>query len=513
MNQEAVIAFLSDPSTYGRGIEEVERHETHGSMVFLAGERAFKLKRAVRYPYMDYSTPARRRAMCEAELAVNRRMAPDLYLEVRAIVRARDGTLRFNTASDPIAAIDWVVVMKRFDQDALFEEMRKRGELSAPLMRTLAEVIAHFHREAEVRPRFGGSAGILKVIDENRAIFGRSQELFGRDRIEQYTTLARAAWQEMAELLELRRRSGFVRRCHGDLHLNNICLIGARPVLFDAIEFGEEFASIDVFYDLAFLLMDLERHKLRGFANIVLNRYLEKTQDFGGVAALPLFLSCRAAVRSHVIVAARGARLCDAETGAAAVSLLDAAVEFLEKRRAKLVVLGGLSGTGKSTLARAIASEIGRSPGAIVLRSDVIRKTICGVEETERLPAEGYSEEINTKVYATLAERANLLLRSGHSVIADAVFGQAEERQLIDSVARSAGIELRKVWLDAPIAILEQRLSARRDDASDATVAVLRRQAVSIDIPRDWPTLDVSGSPEDAAAALRGILAMPQPER
>jgi aminoglycoside phosphotransferase family enzyme/gluconate kinase len=513
MNQEAVTAFLSDPATYGTGVEQVERHETHGSMVFLAGERAFKLKRAVRYPYMDYSTPARRRAMCEAELAVNQRMAPELYLEVRAIVRARDGTLRFDSSSDPIAAIDWVVVMKRFDQAALFEEMRKRGGLSAPLMRTLAEVIAHFHREAEVRPRFGGPAGILTVIDENRAIFGRSLDLFGEDRVGRYATSAGAALRNMAELLEVRRHSGFVRRCHGDLHLNNICLIGGRPVLFDAIEFGEEFASIDVFYDLAFLLMDLERHKLGNFANIVLNRYLEKTQDFCGVAALPLFLSCRAAVRSHVIAAAQGTELRDAETSAEAVSLLDAAVAFLEKAPAKLVVLGGLSGTGKSTLARAIASEIGRRPGAVVLRSDVIRKSICGVEEADRLPADGYSEDINTKVYATLAARADLLLRSGHSVIADAVFGQAEERQLIDAVAHSAGTDSHKVWLNAPRAILEERLSARKDDVSDATVAVLRRQAVSIDFPRDWPTLDVSGSPEDAAAALRGILAMPEPER
>ena len=508
MDQDAAIAFLSDPQTYGHEVKLVERLETHGSIVFLAGERAYKLKRAVRFPYMDYSTPERRRVMCEAELAVNRRSAPELYLETRPVIRTHDGVVRFGTAADTAAAIDWVVVMRRFDQSALLEEMRKRDALSSPLMRTLAEVIAEFHRTAEVRPEFGGANGILKVIDENVEILRSSRGCsFDRGRIELYSAFAHAAQHKLAELLEWRRLSGYVRRCHGDLHLNNICLIEARPVLFDAIEFGEDFASIDVLYDLAFLLMDLEHHGLRHFANIVFNRYLEKTADFVGVAALPLFLSCRAAVRAHVAAASvREGKSC-VQLAADAASLLDAAVDFLEVVPVKLVVLGGLSGTGKSTLARAIAPELRRSPGAVVLRSDVIRKTLCGVDETDRLSEASYSKEINARVYATIAERAQILLRNGHSVIADAVYGQPEERRQIESVARSASVELQAVWLDAPLAMLEQRITARRGDASDATAAVLHRQSMSIDPPDNWSKLDVGGAVEDATRAFRVALA------
>src|SRR5471030_646228 len=167
MNQNAVIAFLSDPASYDAKVREVERHETHGAIVFLAGNRAYKLKRAVRYSYMDFSTPELRHAMCTAELAVNRRTAPQLYLDVRAVVRDEDGKLRFGTQTEEVLAIDWVVVMRRFEQSALLEEMRKCGTLTASLMRTLADAIAEYHRTAEIRVRSGGAAAILKVIDEN----------------------------------------------------------------------------------------------------------------------------------------------------------------------------------------------------------------------------------------------------------------------------------------------------------------------------------------------------------
>ena len=303
--QHEVIGVLSKPESYGLAPNTaVDLHETHGAIVFLAGNRAYKLKRAVRYPYMDYSTPERRRLMCEQELAVNRRTAPLLYLEVRPIVRDTADRLRFGPL-EGAAILDWVVVMRRFEEDDLLESMRRRGRLEAASMRPLAEAIAAFHGSAEVRRDFGGAAGIAAVIEENIAIIeGQAGHPFESHAIERYARLSTARFDRVRGILEQRREDGFVRRCHGDLHLNNICLIDGMPMLFDAIEFSEAFACIDVFYDLAFLVMDLDRHGLRGHANILLNRYLEMTKDHGGLATLPLFLSLRAAIRAHVTATA-----------------------------------------------------------------------------------------------------------------------------------------------------------------------------------------------------------------
>src|SRR5208282_857202 len=245
---------------YGLAGAIVERHETHGSIVFLAGERAYKLKRSVRFPYMDYSTLERRKAMCEAELAVNRRLAPELYIETATVVRHKDGSLHIGGAADSSGAVDWLVVMRRFDQGTLLESMRARGSLSAPLMRQLGERIAEFHLAAERQPAWGGAAGIEAIIDENRDLLNPlTGRPFDRSKIDRLDGLARNELKKLRTLLDTRRDAGHVRRCHGDLHLNNICLWDGRPVPFDAIEFCDAFACIDVLFDLALLLMDLDR--------------------------------------------------------------------------------------------------------------------------------------------------------------------------------------------------------------------------------------------------------------
>lgn len=498
-NQDDIVAFLSGPASYGVA-GTVERCETHGAIVFLAGERAYKLKRAVRFPYMDYSTPERRRAACESELAVNRRMAPSLYLEVRGIVRATDGKLGFGESDDP-EAVDWVVVMKRFAQSSLLGEMWRQGRLNDTLMRKLADTIADVHSRAATTRDFGGAASIASVVEENiQILMSFEGTLFPRDHVLAYATASRSAAKAAAAQLDARRDAGFVRQCHGDLHLNNVCLIDDVPVLFDAIEFSDAFSHIDVFYDLAFLLMDLEHGGARALANAVLNTYLEHTADFPGLALLPLFLSCRAAVRAHVKAAqTTGAQ--DAEKEARAY--LEEAIAFLAPARPQLIALGGVSGTGKSTLARAVAPTIGPAPGAVILRSDVLRKSLWGVAQNVPLPETAYAPEITKMVYDMLHSRAVEILAAGHAVIADAVYGTDEERSAIENAAHRASVPFHPIWLDAPRATLESRVTARKNDASDASIAVLHRQLAAIAPPADWLNVDAGGDAEETFRRVR----------
>src|ERR1700756_1274716 len=301
-DQQDIIAFLSEPSSYGTDVDRVEIIETHASLLFLAGGRAYKLKRAVRYPYLDFSTAERRKRACEAELTLNRRTAPAIYLEIRGIGRMPTGDLAFSSSD---AAIDWLVVMRRFDQALLFDVLARSGGLTAQLMDALADHIASFHAKAEQHFDRGGAAEMAELAEiQYRCLAAIQQAGFEREQVEEI----RGKWRErvdtVAPLLDRRRAIGKVRHCHGDLHLRNICLFDKTPTLFDCLEFDEALARIDVLYDLAFLLMDLEHRGLGHFANRVFNRYLDRSGEDDGLAAMPLFLSLRAAIRAHVTATA-----------------------------------------------------------------------------------------------------------------------------------------------------------------------------------------------------------------
>jgi uncharacterized protein len=505
--QREAIAFLANPESYSPKPESVERRETHGAIVFLAGDHAYKLKRAVCYPYMDYSTPALRKAMCERELAVNRRTAPDLYLEVRPLVRGADGQINFGIACEAQGAIDWVVVMRRFGEADLLAEMRRRGEVTPTLMRRLGETIAEFHNKAESTSAWGGERGMRAVIDENVELLHRLG--FDTASVARLEALSRETLVRVAPLLDRRRDTGFVRRCHGDLHLNNICLIAGQPVLFDAIEFNDAFSCIDVLYDLSFPLMDLLRHRLDPCANALLNRYLERTADYDGLAALPLFLSCRAAISAHVGVSrAEQTQLRINQTAApnAPDQLLAFAVECLVRDSARLVAIGGVSGTGKSTLAYCLAPTVPPAPGAVVLRSDVIRKRLLDVPESSRLPESAYSPEMHSRIYAAVAERARSVVEAGYSVIVDAVFASPAQRAEVAQAADECKVPFSGLWLEAPTNLLEDRILDRRNDASDASAQILHAQLRQVENPRDWNVIDAGGKPEQTLALARAVL-------
>ncbi|MBK8157465.1 MAG: AAA family ATPase [Rhodospirillaceae bacterium] len=504
-DQTAVIDFLSRPGSYPDGVTTVETITTHASVIILAGDLAYKLKRAVKYSYLDYSTVDDRRRACAAELALNRRTAPSLYLDARPIVRNSRGDLQFGGAG---ATLDWVVVMRRFPQEGLFNNLAEQGALSPSLLRQLTDRIAAFHAAAEIDTEYGGAAGVAAVLDINDENLRRTlSDPASISRTDILRTLTQASLDRYRALLDHRRASGRVRQCHGDLHLGNICLVEGQATLFDCIEFSKLISCIDVLYDLSFLLMDLRHRGLRRQCGQVFNRYLDLTGDEDGLPLLPLFMSLRAAVRAHVTAAAAGAdekhqreRLTEAR------SYLELAIELLRPVPARLIAIGGLSGSGKSTIAADVAGTMGLAAGARILRSDIIRKQLFHVPPEQALPAESYVPEVSRQVYAAVCARAHSALQHGQSVIVDAVAARPEERDEIEAVARRHDVTFSGIWLDVAPATMRARIGARRTDASDADVAVLERQLAYDLGDMRWYRMDANGAPEAVAKAVLDFL-------
>jgi len=494
-DQTAIIDFLASPSTHGGAT--VERIDTHTAIVFLAGARAWKLKRAVRFDYLDFSTVERRKAMCEAEVRLNRRTAPAVYRGVVAVTRAPDGSLALGGPGTPV---DWLVEMNRFEQEGLLDRLAGSGRLDLALMPRLAAAIARFHLAAERRTDHGGSAGMDWVIEGNAAGFAE----FGGHFLEpsaciRVTDAASAELDRRGALLDARREAGFVRQCHGDLHLRNIVMLEGQPTLFDAIEFNDEIACIDVLYDIAFLLTDLWRRQLPRHANAIWNGYLAETTDLDGVSPLPLFLSCRAAVRAKTSATAarmQGDPERASELRTLAQEYLALAERLLHPAEPCLIAIGGFSGSGKSTLALGLAPSVGAVPGAVVLRSDEIRKRLYGVPPLDRLGPEGYAADISREVYATAALDAGTLVRAGHSAIVDAVFANPQDRDAVQRVAANASVPFVGLWLDAPAPVLIDRTQRRAGDPSDATADVVRMQLAQDSGAIGWLRIDASAPAE-----------------
>jgi aminoglycoside phosphotransferase family enzyme/predicted kinase len=499
-DQSEVIAFLSDAASYGVAGCAVEQIVTHCSIVFLIGEHAYKLKRAVRFSYLDYGTLALREKFCRAELVLNRRTAPAIYLRVRAVTRTPEGTLTFD-GNGPV--LDWVLEMRRFREEDLFDRMIGANRLTPALMRDLADHIALFHAGAEVTPQHGGHKAFADALAANYENLSLASPPLDRDLVDGYDVGARARVREIGALLDQRRGDGMVRRCHGDLHLRNICLFEGRPTLFDAIEFNDDFACIDVLYDLAFLLMDLVHRGRADLANLVFNRYLDQTGNLSGLPVLPLFLSTRAAVRAHVLgILARTSAENRAEAEHAATTYLALACTLLERYSPRLVAIGGFSGTGKSTVARALAPEFPPAPGARIIRSDVLRKRLAQVPPETRLPASTYTLTASERIYNALRAQCKAAVAAGYTVVADATFLRAEERRAIADLSEAAGVPFTGLWLEAPPEILTARILRRHNDASDADVAVLEQQLGADPGPIEWQRIDTSG---DIAATITAV--------
>jgi aminoglycoside phosphotransferase family enzyme/predicted kinase len=504
--QDAVFAFLADPATHGG--RAVKRIDTHAASVFLVGERALKVKRAVRFPFLDYSTVARRKSACEAELQINRSFAPGIYRRVLAITREADGRLTLDGSGTPV---EWALEMRRFDENATLDRLAERGMIDAALADALGRAVASLHAAAEPVDFEPWITALADYIEQNDVAFRERPDLFPPAEAEALTQRSRAGHARLRPLLVERGGRGLIRRLHGDLHLGNIVLLGGQPVPFDAIEFSPLVASGDVLYDLAFLLMDLVERGLKPAANLVLNRYLVETkriEDLDALVTLPLFLSLRAAIRAKVTAARLAHAAPDQTTGIAhsARAYFQFARRCVEPAPPRLLAIGGLSGTGKSALAYALAPELAPDPGAVVLRSDIERKTLFGKDEYERLPQAAYSPAVTARIYATIADKARRAVAAGHSAIIDAVFATRQERAAAVASAEVLGVPFCGLFLDADLETRLARVTGRGRNVSDADAAVARRQE-SYDLGAlDWTRIDASGTPEETLARARGAI-------
>lgn len=515
-----IAEFMSDPRVYRMREElDVKRVDTHAAVVFLAGRYAFKIKKPVDLGYLDFSTLEKRKAALEKELTLNQRTAPHIYHHVRPITRDRDGDLRIG--GDSADAVEWALEMARFDESRVLGAMARRGSLPSAIAADAANRAAELHVMAERVHDAGGAEGIARVLEINEtALRDLSPEIFKTTEVEEYSLRSKDRFEELKGLLDARRDAGLVRFGHGDLHLGNIFEEDGKAVIFDCLEFDENLAKTDVLYDFAYLLMDLKERGLDMAAARAFNAYFEAMPhddwkaNLEGLGALPFFMALRAAVRAHVL-GRQAAQMVDELGGGVKRADLEEranrymrdAIRNLDQSRPLLVGIGGLSGTGKSTTSLLLAPSVGRPVGALLMRSDVIRKRIMNAPLTEKLGPQGYTAEVNAKVYEAMFEGAKTALKSGIPVILDAVFARQEQRAMAETCAKEAGVRFKGFWLMAKEGVLKVRLHARKGDASDATADVLEEQLGYNLGDIMWTKLvTTETSAEDVVAAIRRVL-------
>jgi aminoglycoside phosphotransferase family enzyme/predicted kinase len=497
----AIADLMADPATHGGA--PVSRIDTHAACVFLAGERAYKIKKPVDRGYLDFTDRAARQAALEAELRLNAPNAPMLYRRLIWITREPSGALALAGGGE---RIEPVLEMARFDQSDLMAEAARTGALDTALARDLADTVFDSHERAPVRIVPDGAARIRRVLARVAAQCGREAGDL-RPAVERAAQALHQRFEAHTERLDARGRSGAIRRCHGDLHLGNIVRLNGAPILFDALEFDEALAEIDTLYDLAFLLMDMVHQGLALQAAALLSQYAARLEPTAadGLGLLPAFCGVRAMIRAMTdLERAQAGDVAEAER------YLALAKRFAQPHTPRLIGVGGLSGTGKSTLAEGLASAMTPPLGAVVLRADLERKAMLDLPWRERLPETAYTREASTAVYQHQRDKAAAALTSGASVIVDAVHSRQDERTALKQVAQDVGVPFIGLWLNADRAVIDARVAARADDPSDADLAVVAKQAAYSTGPMDWVEIDASAGAAETLHQAEAVLGLAQ---
>ena len=492
--EPAVLAFMRDTAVHGAPVAEIE---THAARVFLTGERAYKLKKPVNLGFLNFSSVKARARALQAELTLNQDAAPELYRRLIWISRNGDGELSLDGAGE---RIEPVLEMTRFDQDQLLDRLARSGELDGALARDLADAVFDSHVRA-ARADTGDGAGRIRRVLADAARRCRSGAGAPAARVDALAERLDARLAERTDLLNLRAEAGFIRRCHGDLHLKNIVALDGRPVLFDALEFDDDLATTDTLYDLAFLVMDLSHRDLGPIAAALLSQYaarLEGEHAVEGLALLPAFCGVRALIRAMVCFERAGEG--DADEAAA---YLDLAEHCAAPSSARIVGVGGLSGTGKSTLAEALAPDLAPPPGALVIRADLERKVLEGVSWRDQLPKSAYTREASRQVYDRQRDKAVRAAGAGCAVIVDAVHSREMERAALEEAAAEAGAAFLGLWLEAGADVVKERVAARRDDPSDADLQVVDKQSQYNSGDIGWVRIDAACGADAVLAAAR----------
>ena len=476
-NLPPIVEALLNPATYPHLVTEpIELIQTHISYVFLTGDYVYKLKKPANYGFLDFSTLEKREHFCHEELRLNQRGAAELYLNVLPIVQAGDKFVLGGTGE----AVDYVVKMRQFPQETLLSVMYDRGELTEQHLIDLAKVLAAFHKDAPTNDyilSFGEVAKIRQAIDENYeqtvGYIGVAQTQEQFDQTKAYTD---QLFAEKEAIFKGRVEHRFIRECHGDLHLRNICYWNDKILLFDCIEFNEPFRFVDTMYDVAFFAMDLDARNRTDLSNLFLNTYFEQTGDWEGLQVLPLYLSrqsyVRAKVTSFLIGDPNIPEAVQQESIVTASRYYRLSWKYTQHKQGKIILMSGLSGSGKST----IAQKIARESGAIQIRSDAVRKHLGGVALDAKGDSSLYSAEMTEKTYDRLLDLGITLAAQGDTVILDAKYDRQAHRIPVIEQAQANGIAIEILYCEAPEAVLRDRVSQRQGDVSDANLEVLSQQ-------------------------------------
>jgi aminoglycoside phosphotransferase family enzyme/predicted kinase len=462
---DALLRAMSTEAFYPHHVDAIQKIETHISVIFLTGQFAYKIKKPVDFGFLDFSTLTLRKHFCEEELRLNQRLAKQLYLDVMPIYH-HEGVFSLGGKQEDI--VEYAVKMRQFDPAKQLDELIQTSEVDIEQMDELAERIADFHQNIAVATADEGSPDLIiqPCFDNFPFIHNVFDEMDSRLNALESWTVEKA--KALKPVFITRKQQGFIRECHGDMHLGNIAMIDGRFTLFDCIEFSESLRWIDVMSDLAFLLMDLHQQGKSNYANRLLNTYLAITGDYDGVAVLRFYLVYRALVRAKIAGLQRRPEQ--------AKSYVALAHHFIAKESPQLIITFGVSGSGKSYGSRKLADHY----GWIHLRSDVERKRLLGMKMTERgHESTLYTPEMTEKTYARLLSLGQALLIQGYTVIVDATFLKYTEREKFQQLATQLACDYQILHFQAERGQLEENIRQRQlrgEDPSDADIHVLNKQ-------------------------------------